>query len=55
MAKPCVVSWHRPVSFALALWLSGNRWRRIAVRIVYPGLARALDETLAALPPDIRV
>jgi hypothetical protein len=39
----------RPLAGVVATWRSGPRWRRRAVRAVYPGLARALDDLAAGI------
>lgn len=45
-------AWHRPVARSLALWHNGG-WHTRLVRFVYPALARALDASLDALPPEV--
>lgn len=38
-----------PLARVVATWRLGPRWRRRAVRAVYPALARALDDLAAGV------
>jgi hypothetical protein len=52
MMAPTCPAWHRPVARSLALWHNGG-WHTRLVRFAYPALARALDASLDALPPEV--